>query len=79
MRRGQTAWNKDKILRGSNDIALDDQGEEEAPLAGEWLKEETIHAPYTSPLSRDTALAIAGHHGLQVQDLPGLSDLCYGD
>jgi broad specificity phosphatase PhoE len=81
VRHGQTPWNKEKIFRGSKDIPLNDQGREEARLAGEWLKEELIQAAYTSPLSRarDTARAIAGHHGLAVRDLPGLSDLCYGD
>lgn len=81
VRHGQTPWNKDKIFRGSKDIPLNDQGREEARLAGEWLKGETIHAAYTSPLSRsrDTALAIAQHHDLEIQNLPGLSDLCYGD
>jgi broad specificity phosphatase PhoE len=81
VRHGQTPWNKDKIFRGSKDIPLNDQGREEARLAGEWLQGETIHAAYTSPLSRsrDTAEAIAQHHGIPVHDLPGLSDLCYGD
>ena len=81
VRHGQTPWNKDKIFRGSKDIPLNDQGREEARLAGEWLKGETINAAYTSPLSRsrDTAQAIARHHGVEVKDLPGLSDLCYGD
>ncbi|MDD3581395.1 MAG: histidine phosphatase family protein [Desulfobacca sp.] len=81
VRHGQTPWNKDKIFRGSKDIPLNDQGQEEARLAGEWLKDETINAAYTSPLSRsrETALAIAQHHNLEVQDLAGLSDLCYGD
>jgi broad specificity phosphatase PhoE len=81
VRHGQTPWNLDKIFRGSRDIPLDDQGREEARLAGEWLKEETIHAAYASPLSRarDTADAIARHHNLSVADLPGLTDLCYGD
>ncbi|MBM4286475.1 MAG: histidine phosphatase family protein [Deltaproteobacteria bacterium] len=81
VRHGQTPWNRDKIFRGSKDIPLNDQGREEARLAGEWLRGETIHAAYTSPLSRsrDTAQAIAVHHGLAVQDLPGLTDLCYGD
>lgn len=81
VRHGQTPWNKDKIFRGSVDIPLNDQGREEARLAGEWLKGEKLHAAYTSPLSRsrDTAEAIARHHGLEVLDLPGLSDLCYGD
>ncbi len=81
VRHGQTPWNKDKIFRGSRDIPLNDQGREEARLAGEWLKGETIQAAYCSPLSRarDTGEAIGRHHGLQVEDLPGLTDLCYGD
>jgi len=81
VRHGQTPWNLDKIFRGSRDIPLNDQGREEARLAGEWLKGETIHAAYCSPLSRarDTGEAIARHHGLPVLDLPGLTDLCYGD
>ena len=60
---------------------MNDQGREEARLAGEWLKGETIQAAYCSPLSRarDTGEAIARHHGLKVTDLPGLTDLCYGD
>ncbi len=81
VRHGQTPWNKDKIFRGSRDIPLNDQGREEARLAGEWLKGEAIHAAYCSPLSRARATgeAIARHHGLQVKDLPGLTDLFYGD
>jgi len=81
VRHGQTPWNKDKIFRGSRDIPLNEQGREEARLAGEWLKDETIHAAYCSPLSRarDTGEAIVRHHSLPVADLPGLTDLCYGD
>jgi len=63
------------------DIPHDEVGQKEASLAGEWLKGETIHAAYCSPLSRarDTAEAIARHHGVSVQDLPGIIDLNYGD
>jgi broad specificity phosphatase PhoE len=80
-RHGNTPWNKDKIFRGSKDIPLDDQGQQEARALAEWLKDETIQAAYTSPLSRsrDTAKAIAQHHGIEVKDLPGLADLSYGD
>ncbi len=81
VRHGRTPWNKDKIFRGTIDVPHDEVGQEEARLAGEWLKGETIHAAYCSPLSRarDTAEAIARHHGVAVQDLPGLMDLNYGD
>ena len=78
---GNTPWDKDKIFQGSKDISLDDLGREEAWAAGKWLQDETIHAAYTSPLSRarDTAIAIARHHDLEVLDLPALADLSYGD
>jgi broad specificity phosphatase PhoE len=81
VRHGETPWNKDKIFRGTADIPLNDTGREEAELAGEWLQKETIHAAYSSPLSRarDTALAICRHHKLQVADLPGLGDINYGE
>jgi broad specificity phosphatase PhoE len=81
VRHGRTPWNKDKIFRGTIDIPHDEVGEKEALLAGEWLKNETVHAAYASPLSRamDTARAIAQHHGIAVQALPGLIDINYGD
>jgi len=81
VRHGQTPWNRDKIFRGSKDIPLNDTGREEARLAGEWLKGDTIHAAYCSPLSRarDTGEAIAEHHGVPVLDLPGITDICYGE
>jgi broad specificity phosphatase PhoE len=81
VRHGQTPWNKDKIFRGTVDIPLNDQGREEAELAGEWLQKETIHAAYSSPLSRarDTAQAICKHHKIEVVDLPGLADINYGE
>jgi len=81
VRHGRTPWNKDKIFRGTVDIPHDEVGQEEARLAGEWLKGDTIHAAYCSPLARarDTAQAVARHHSLEVTDLPGLIDLNYGD
>jgi phosphoserine phosphatase len=81
VRHGRTPWNKDKIFRGTADVPHDEVGQEEARLAGEWLKDETIHAAYASPLSRamDTAAAVARHHGIPVHELHGLIDLNYGD
>ena len=78
---GNTPWDKDKIFQSSKDIPLDDLGREEAWAVADWLQDETIHVVYTSPLSRarDTAIAIARHHDLEVVDLPALADLSYGD
>jgi broad specificity phosphatase PhoE len=78
---GNTPWDRDKIFPGSKDIPLDDRGREEAWAGAEWLQDDTIHAVYTSPLARarDTAIAIARRHNLEVLDLPGLADLSFGD
>lgn len=80
VRHGRTAWNKKEIFRGTRDIPLDEQGKEEARLAGKWLKDRVIDAVYSSPLSRsvETAEAIAGHHNLEVKVLPGIKDINYG-
>jgi len=45
---GNTRWDRDKIFQGSKNIPLDDLGREEARALGRWLKDETIHAVYTS-------------------------------
>ena len=58
VRHGQTPWNLDKIFRGSRDIPLNEQGREEARLAGEWLKGETIHAAYCSPPGEPPAIPL---------------------
>jgi broad specificity phosphatase PhoE len=81
VRHGQTPWNQDKIFRGTVDVPLNATGREEAELAGEWLQKEPIHSAYSSPLSRarDTALAICRHHRLNAADLPGLTDINYGE
>ncbi|HYR01796.1 MAG TPA: histidine phosphatase family protein, partial [Syntrophobacteria bacterium] len=50
VRHGQTAWNVGEIFRGRADIPLDETGRREAGLAGEALREATIHAVYSSPL-----------------------------
>lgn len=80
VRHGRTAWNREEIFRGTKDIPLDEQGMEEARLAGDWLKVEKIDAVYSSPLSRsvETARAIASPHGIDVRILDGLYDINYG-
>jgi phosphoserine phosphatase len=81
VRHGRTEWNRGQIFRGTVDIPLDEQGRKEAACARDWLKEETFHVAYSSPLSRavETAEIILEPHGLTVRRHEGLTDLNYGD
>ncbi|MCG6944795.1 MAG: histidine phosphatase family protein [Deltaproteobacteria bacterium] len=81
VRHGQTAWNVGEIFRGRADIPLDETGKHEAHLAGETLKDETLHAVYSSPLSRsmETADNIAKFHDISVTPLDAIVDISYGE
>jgi phosphoserine phosphatase len=81
VRHGQTAWNVGEIFRGRADIPLDDTGRREAELAGKALREEAIHAVYSSPLSRsfETGQYIAKFHSIPVEPLEAIIDISYGD
>ena len=81
IRHGQTAWNLEEVFRGRADIPLDETGKKEVHLAGEALKNETIHAIYSSPLSRsmETAENIAKFQNVEVSPLDAIIDISYGD
>ncbi len=81
VRHGQTAWNLEEVFRGRADIPLDETGKQEVHLAGEALKDETLHAVYSSPLSRsmETAENIAKFHSLPVVPLEAIIDISYGE
>ena len=81
VRHGQTAWNLEEVFRGRADIPLDETGKKEVHLAGEALKDETLHAVYSSPLSRsmETAENIAKFHNLPVTPLEAIIDISYGE
>jgi broad specificity phosphatase PhoE len=81
VRHGQTAWNVGEIFRGRADIPLDETGKGEVHLAGETLKDETLHAVYSSPLSRsmETAENIAKFHDISVSPLDAIIDISYGE
>ena len=81
VRHGQTAWNVGEIFRGRADIPLDETGKREVHLAGETLKDETLHAVYSSPLSRsmETAENIAKFHDISVTPLDAIIDISYGE
>ena len=73
---GNTPWDKDKIFQGSKDIPLDDLGREEAWAVGKWLKDENIHAVYTSPLSRARDTAIGRRVG-KTWNITSINESCH--
>ncbi len=64
IRHGETAWNAGMRLQGHTDIGLNARGEWQAQRVAQALAEESIHAVYSSDLSRAhaTAQAIAQHN-----------------
>ena len=62
-------------------IDLSDKGREQAEALGERLAKLPISVVYASPIERttQTAAAVAGHHGLEVQALPGVLEADYGE
>jgi broad specificity phosphatase PhoE len=81
VRHGQTAWNLEEVFRGRADIPLDETGRKEVHLAGEALKDETLHAIYSSPLSRsmETAENIAKFQNIPVTPFDAIIDISYGE
>lgn len=81
VRHGQTAWNLEEVFRGRMDIPLDETGKKEVHLAGEAIKDETLHAIYSSPLSRsmETAENIAKFQNVEVTPLDAIIDISYGE
>jgi broad specificity phosphatase PhoE len=81
VRHGETAWNREKIFRGTYDIPLNDNGRAQAQLAAEALGGREIHATYTSPLSRasETAAIVLAQHSIEAITDERLTDFNYGD
>ncbi len=79
-RHGQTAWNKEKVFRGSVDVPLNEQGLAEAGAVGKALEGEPVTFIYSSPLSRaaQTAQPLADAKKLEVVHHPGIKDMNFG-
>jgi probable phosphoglycerate mutase len=62
-------------------IDLSDSGREQAKRLGERLAGLPVAVVYASPIERttQTAEAVAQHHGLTVQPLPGVIEADYGE
>lgn len=80
LRHGETAWNRDGVFRGTEDVPLNSLGYEQAVLTGERLRQVSLAHAFTSPLSRsrDTALGAVKPQGLPVENREFLNDMHFG-
>jgi len=81
IRHGQTAWNREQVFRGSQDVALDATGRRQAWLLGRRLRRTPLDAIYSGPLARalQTAKAIAAPKRKKVRVVDGLNDMSFGN
>lgn len=80
VRHGETRWNREERVQGVSDIELSEEGRKQARKLATALKNRTISAIYSSPLSRalETARIINVHHGLPIQIREELMEMNQG-
>jgi broad specificity phosphatase PhoE len=80
IRHGATVLTAEDRFAGATDVALSDEGREQAKRLAFRLGDENIAAVYASPLSRTmtTAGYIAAPHDLKVQPREGLKEISHG-
>lgn len=81
IRHGETAWNREKIFRGTYDVPLNENGRAQAALAARALAACRIDAAYTSPLSRarETADIMLAPQHVRAVIHEGLKDFNFGE
>jgi broad specificity phosphatase PhoE len=82
VRHGQTDWNVERRVQGGgSNPPLNDAGRQQAENIAMRLAHEDVSAIYSTPLQRgrDTARAIARHHGLEVTTEPALREIEAGE
>lgn len=80
-RHGQTSWNALNKIQGQTDIELNDVGREQAKLAGEKIKNETIDLIIASPLKRtmETAKIINENFNVEIITDERIKERSYGE
>lgn len=80
IRHGETDWNALGRYQGQTDIPLNASGMAQAKQAASFLRDKTIHAIYTSNLSRasQTASEIAHARNEELRIIPELREQHYG-
>ena len=80
VRHGATVLTSEDAFAGSTDVALSDEGREQARLLARRLSGESIAAFYASPLSRtmETARILAAPHRAPVEPRDGFREVSHG-
>lgn len=80
VRHGQTVWNANRLLQGSTDIELNENGRALAGETGINLEPVPFDKIYSSPLIRayETACLIRGHRNIPIIRDERLRELCFG-
>lgn len=81
VRHGETFYNAQDRVTGQSDVSLNSLGKLQAAALGECLATEHLDAIVTSDLERTrvTARAIAGNHGIPIQEDIDLRELAFGE
>lgn len=81
VRHGETDWNNEGRYQGQSDVPLNDNGRAQARALGEKLRDETIHAIYSSDLvrARETAQIVASVLHLPVKEDARLREINQGE
>ena len=80
VRHGATVLSAEDRFAGATDVALSDEGREQARRLGARLSREKIAAVYASPLGRtiETAQILAAPHKLEIQTRDGFREIDHG-
>ena len=80
VRHGATVLTAEDRFAGATDVALSDEGREQARRLALRLRNEPITAVYASPLGRtvETARILAEPHKLEVQTRDGFREISHG-
>lgn len=80
VRHGETVWNKNRLLQGSANIELSQEGIDLAKITGEKLADVHFDKIYSSPLSRayETAKLIRGDRNIEIIRDHRLRELSFG-
>jgi len=81
VRHGETDWNRQRRLQGSQGDSINDAGREQAKALARLLWEVPLQAVYSSTLARavETASYVAGPHRVSVATDPRLNEIHHGE